>query len=79
MTDQRRNPDWPPDVQSISLGGLSRLGIDNKNTLYWDGKRVQIARRLELSRAQGLFAIIGVLAGVLIAAVEFLRFLGFGH
>jgi hypothetical protein len=79
MTDQRRNPDWPPDVHSISLGGLSRLGIDNKNTLYWDGKRVQIARRLELSRAQGIFAIIGVLAGVLIAAVEFLRFLGFGH
>lgn len=32
-------PRWPKGVQSISMNGLSLLGIEpNTNEPYWDGK-----------------------------------------
>jgi hypothetical protein len=35
-----RPPEWPKNVQAISVNGLSLLGIDDRNRLYWDGQRI---------------------------------------
>ena len=37
---------WPADVETISLEGLSFLGLDSKGNLYLDGSRVHTERRL---------------------------------
>lgn len=39
-------PEWPRDVHAVSFNGISLLGIDNGNNLYWDGKRLQHVTRL---------------------------------
>ncbi len=40
------------DVRSIGITDLSRLSIDNDGRLYWDGKPVEVRRRIMMSRAQ---------------------------
>jgi hypothetical protein len=49
--------DWPRDVSPISLEDLARLGINPANELFWDGKRVEVRRLLDLTRLQKTFAI----------------------
>ena len=46
--------DWPDGVRNITIGQISMLGVDNENQLYWDGKPVQIRRRVTLSFWQAL-------------------------
>jgi len=57
--------DWPPDVKPISVDDLERLGIDSKDQLFWDGRRIEIRRRLDLTRVQKIFAIIVAVFAVL--------------
>ena len=57
-------PEWPHNVKQISMGGISLLGIDDQNQLYWDGKPVEIKRRLKLSWLQFFAAAIVGLATV---------------
>jgi hypothetical protein len=59
---------WPTGVKTISLEKLDLLGVDENNYLYWDGKRVQIVRRITLTFWQtigafivGIFAIVGAI------------------
>ena len=64
-------PSPPPandtrDVRAVGAMDLSRLSIDNDGRLYWDGKPVEVRRRIMMSRAQivgalfiGLFVVIG--------------------
>jgi len=49
---------WPPDVTPISVEELDRLGLNEKNQLFWDGKRIEVRNRLDLTRLQKMFAII---------------------
>jgi hypothetical protein len=56
------------NVHSIGITDLSRLSIDNDGRLYWDGKPVEVRRRISMSRAQVMGAII-VSAFVVIGAV----------
>ena len=37
---------WPEDVRSISLNGLSLIGLDHKGNMYLDGERLYTERRL---------------------------------
>ena len=32
---------WPSDVRPISMEGLTLLGIDRGNNLYWDGELIR--------------------------------------
>ena len=64
------------NVHPIGVGDLSRLSIDNDGRLYWDGKPVEIRRRILMSRAQivgaslvAAFVVIGALGAVLQASV----------
>ena len=50
---------WPPGVQQMNIGQIGMLGVDNENQLYWDGRPVEIRRRVSLSfwQAVGTFLI----------------------
>jgi hypothetical protein len=61
---------WPDGVKKITVADLNRLGINNNQELFWDGKRVEIRRALSLTRFQKILtaivstcAILGGLGG----------------
>src|SRR5689334_19904488 len=60
------------NVHPINATDLSRLSIDADGRLYWDGKPVEVRRRILMSRAQVIgaslvaaFVIIGALGAVI--------------
>lgn len=62
---------WPKGVKTISIDRLDLLGFDDNNHLYWDGKKVEVARRLSLTKWQtvgafvvGIFAVIGAIGSL---------------
>lgn len=55
---EHRHAGWPADVTPIGVEDLDRLGLDEHNQLFWDGKRVEVRNRLDLSRLQKLFAVV---------------------
>jgi hypothetical protein len=59
-----RPPEWPQDVQGISMEGLGLLGLDRRTQLYWDGRPIVIRRRLSLSPWQKLATVIIALGGL---------------
>jgi len=62
VTDAPR--EWPQSVEPVSLQDLARLGIDPDNQLYWDGRRVEVRRRLVLTLPQKMIALLAVIASV---------------
>jgi hypothetical protein len=67
-------PQPPPlpqgrDVHTIGISDLTRLAIDNDGRLYWDGKPVEVSRRIQMSRRQ-------ILGATLIAAFVAIGALG---
>jgi hypothetical protein len=74
-TDNAETPPATPlgrNVHPVEMTDLSRLAIDNDGRLYWDGKPVEVHRRLLMSREQvigacviGAFVIVGALGAVL--------------
>lgn len=65
-------PKWPDGVKRITVGDLGRLGINARQELFWDGKRVEIRRALSLTRFQKIVttvvstcAILGGLGGAI--------------
>ena len=61
------------NVHTIGITDLSRLSIDNDGRLYWDGKPVEVRRRIMMSRPQivgaGIVAVF-VVIGAIGAAVH---------
>lgn len=62
---------WPQHIRPISLSGTALFGLDEEGGLYWDGKPVEIRRRLDLTKderwfalAVGFFTILGSLGAV---------------
>jgi hypothetical protein len=60
------------NVHPIGITDLSRLSIDNDGRLYWDGKPVEVRRRILMSRAQivgvsviGTFVAIGAIGAAI--------------
>jgi len=51
-------PRWPSGVEPISLEDLGRIGINARNELFWDGRHVEIRRRLTFSRFQKFIAVV---------------------
>jgi hypothetical protein len=59
-------------VHAIMPTDLRRLSIDNDGRLYWDGKPVEVRRRIQMSRRQvvaasiiGLFVIVGAVGAAI--------------
>lgn len=60
------------NVHAVNTMDLTRLSIDNDGRLYWDGKPVEVRRRLMMSRAQvvgasviAFFVVVGAIGSVL--------------
>ena len=52
-------------IRSVGVMDLTRLSIDDDGRLYWDGKPVEVRRRITMSRAQIIGAsIIGAFAAI---------------
>ena len=56
------------NVHPVDMTDLSRLSIDSDGRLYWDGKPVEVRRRISMSRAQVVGASI-VAAFVIVGAI----------
>ena len=64
------------NVHPVDMTDLSRLSIDQDGRLYWDGKPVEVRRRISMSRAQivgagivAAFVVIGAVASAIQGAV----------
>jgi hypothetical protein len=62
--------DWPPDVTPIGIEDLDKLGLNQRNQLFWNGKRIELRNRLDLTGLQktvavivSVFAVLGALGG----------------
>lgn len=58
-------PGWPNGVTPIQVPDLKRLGINEQNELFWDGRHVEIRRPLTLTRFQKFITIIVTFCAVL--------------
>ena len=61
---------WPPGVTPIGIKDLDKLGLNARNQLFWDGKRIEVRNRLDLTRYQkvvavavSVFAVLGAMGG----------------
>jgi hypothetical protein len=45
-------PGWPNGVRPTLVPDLKRLGINDQNESFWDGRHVEIRRSLTLTRFQ---------------------------
>lgn len=63
----------------IGLDQLDRLGIDENNKLYWDGKPLVTEERIVLARWVNAAIILGAISTLALAAIEALRFFGIGN
>jgi hypothetical protein len=55
---------WPEGVEPIGLEALNRIGIDPERQLYWDGRRIEIRRILDLTTFQKRIAVIATIVGL---------------
>lgn len=65
--DAGEEPDtsrWPTGVRPITVEQLGYIGVDSTGGLYWDGKPVEVRKRLDLSWPEKTFAIIVGLATI---------------
>ena len=60
------------NVHAVNTMDLTRLSIDNDGRLYWNGKPVEVRRRITMSRAQAIgtsliasFIVIGALGSAI--------------
>jgi hypothetical protein len=59
---------WPAGVEQVGLEDLGRLGINQDDQLFWDGRRIEVRRSLNLTLFQkvvtGIVTFFAVLGGV---------------
>jgi len=58
-------PNWPKGVTPISVDDLNKLGLNGYDQLFWDGRRIEIRRKLDLSRTQKALAVMVAVAALL--------------
>lgn len=56
---------WPEGVDPVSLEDLGRLCINRDNQLFWDGRRIEVKRRLDLSPLEKAAAVIVTVMAIL--------------
>lgn len=61
------NPKWEKHIHPISSDGTGLLGVDDDNNLYWDGKQIEIKKRVILSVWQNIGTVIVVIATAIMA------------
>lgn len=64
-----------PNVRTIAINELDKLGVDDDNRLYWDGKPIVVEERLRLQWWVNASAVLGASSGFVLAVIEVLRYL----
>lgn len=64
-----------PKVRGITFDELDKLGVDETNRLYWDGKPVVIEERLTLAWWVNVAVLVSALSTLTLAVLEGLKFL----
>jgi hypothetical protein len=59
------NSHWPKGVEGITYSDIGKLGVDRDGRLHWDGKPVEVQRRLRFSRMQTIGAVLVGLAAII--------------
>ena len=54
-----------PNIHPITWDDQNRLGIDECNQLYWNGKQVEIKKRLQLTTFERILAMVGIFGAFL--------------
>ena len=67
-------PHWPQNVRSISVEGLENLGISDSGELYWDGKRLEIEKKVTLNLWQNILVATTAISALVVAAVSVLTY-----
>ncbi|MBS0641805.1 MAG: hypothetical protein U1E70_02640 [Acetobacteraceae bacterium] len=62
---QHPHDHWPRGVTPIGVEDFDRLGLNEQNQLFWDGKRVEVRNRLDLTWLQKTLAIVVSVCAVL--------------
>ncbi|MEN3070125.1 hypothetical protein [Uliginosibacterium sediminicola] len=62
------------EIRSINIDELDKIGVDENNKLYWDGRPIVVEERITLQWWVNLSAIAGALSGVTLAVIEVLRY-----
>ena len=68
-----KKEEWPAHVKEVSLEELGLLGRDAQHNLYWDGKPVEVRKRLDLRWWQVVLAIMTALGAFASGAVAVIR------
>ncbi|WP_284943767.1 hypothetical protein [Acidisoma cladoniae] len=63
---------WPPNVERIGIDDLKRLGINGQQQLFWDGRRIEVRRRLDLTNLEKALATIVTVCAILGALGSFI-------
>ena len=61
-------------VRSITIGELDKIGVDENNKLYWEGRPIVVEEKITLHWWVNCSAIAGALSGVTLAIIELLRY-----
>ena len=65
-----------PKVHAITYEDIGKLGVDENNNLYWDGRPVLTRRNIRLPWFVNVAAIVASLSTVVMAAIQFLEYAG---
>lgn len=68
-----------PTPKTIGLDQLDRLGVDENNKLYWDGKPLVTEERIVLAGWVNAAIVLGAMSTFVLAGIEVLRFCGIGR
>ena len=63
------------NIKTISIDELDKLGIDENNKLYWDGKPLLTEEKIILQKYVNASIIIGAFSTAVIAFIETLKYL----
>ena len=68
---------WPPHVRTVNFEDIGRLGVSEENgkTLYWDGKPVEVRKKISLTWRQGIIALMAALGSVASGVVAILEYM----
>jgi hypothetical protein len=67
-------PTWPRDVLPISTEGLVLFGIqEGTGELYWDGKPVQLQRKIRRGGLERIVIGVAALATIVLTSIEVFR------
>jgi hypothetical protein len=63
-----------PNIKTISLDELDRLGIDELNNLYWDKKPLVTEEKITLQKWVNFSIIVGAASTFILAVMEVMKY-----